>query len=403
MPKPLFITNTARCGSGLIARMLTAGGQVNIAGEAHLDLFRSLRNGIVKNSDDPDLSSLQLLQEPFYDYYFSPEKLKIKDCIQKCSGINIKLDKNEWIRMLDPLVERGKMENMDLVPYYKKLCSDTYLGCIQKAIENIPVARNLNVSDLKWIGIKDSWIIELFLPLAKSFPDAKFLIILRDPRASISSNQRVADQKKKAHVQSFAKSWRKHLAYTVHYQNHSIFKDRLFIVTFEQFACKPEEKAKELCDFLEVKFDKSMLNTDNYIDYSTGSVWKGNSSYEKTTKGISAHRIDRWRKNLSKEAIKTIELVCGPDIKLIGLEPSFPPEDLWGDSDVLDYLIRDNEDHGAWRNVFGRLEMDYGFELFRKAMLAFPGKDFDDDLIKRTFLFKEVFDLLRNPPVTPII
>jgi len=177
----------------------------------------------------------------------------------------------------------------------------------------------------------------------------------------------------------------------------------LFIITFEQFVREPEEQAKELCDFLEIEFNKSMLDTENYIDYSTGSTWKGNSNYEKITKGISAHRIDRWRKSLSQEAIKAVELVCDPEIRLIGLEPSFPPEKLWGDPEILDFLIGDNNGHKAWRNIFGRLEMDYGFELFRKAMLTSLENDFDNGLIKRAFLFKEVFDLLKKDPIIPII
>ena len=47
--------------------------------------------------------------------------------------------------------------------------------------------------------------------------------------------------------------------------------------------------------------------------------------------------------------------------------------------------------------------MDYGFELFRKAMLTSLENDFDDGLIKRAFLFKEVFDLLKKDPIIPII
>tara|TARA_Y100000294_G_scaffold177178_1_gene201740 strand:- start:1619 stop:2830 length:1212 start_codon:yes stop_codon:yes gene_type:complete len=402
MPKPLFITNTARGGSGVIARMLNASKQVNIASEAYLDLFRSLRNRIVKNSDDPELSSLVLDQEPFYDYYFSPNHLKIFHCIQNCSCIDIKFEKNEWKRMLGPLVERGYLENKELVPYFAKTCSDTYLGSIQKALENIPIARNINASTLKWVGIKDAWIIELFLPLAKSFPDAKFIIILRDPRSSISSNQRVADQTRVAHVQSFAKSWRKHLAFTIHYQNHPLFRDRLYVIQYEQFVREPDKKAKELCNFLDLTFDKSMLETDNYFDYSSGETWKGNSNYRDVMKGIRSDHTDRWRASLPEEIIKTIELVCDPDIRLLGLEPLFSTEVIWKEPDILEFLLRDTEGNKAWQNIFGRLEMDYGFELFRKTLITSAKKNFDSNLIERAFLFEEVFNLLRKTPVTPI-
>ena len=103
------------------------------------------------------------------------------------------------------------------------------------------------------------------------------------------------------------------------------------------------------------------------------------------------------------KAIKSIELVCDPDIQLRGLEPSYSPEDLWSDPDILEFMLQDNEGHKAWRNVFGRLGMDYGFELFKKAMLASPGKKFEHGLIKRAFLFKKVFDILKKDPITPIV
>ena len=78
MPKPLFVTNTARSGSGVIIRMLTSGNEVNIVADGHLDLFRSLRNSIVKHSEDSELSSLPLDQSVFFDYFFSPEHQKKK-------------------------------------------------------------------------------------------------------------------------------------------------------------------------------------------------------------------------------------------------------------------------------------------------------------------------------------
>tara|TARA_B100000686_G_scaffold354957_1_gene468495 strand:- start:4099 stop:5310 length:1212 start_codon:yes stop_codon:yes gene_type:complete len=402
MLKPLFVTNTARCGSGLIARMLTSGNEANIVAEAHLDLFRSLRNSIVKYASEPELTSRPLEQSPFFDYFFSPEHQKIMRCVQACPSIDIPLKENEWERMLIPLVKRAKIENRDMIPVYSHSKADNYRECFLKQIENIAAARKLDKTKIKWVGIKDSWIIELFLPLARTFPDAKFIVIIRDPRASISSNQLVQNPKMIAHVLSFAKSWRKHLAFATHYKNHPEIDKRLHIVTFEQFVTHPEEKSRELCDFLEIEFKPSMLDTDTYIDYSTGTTWRGNSNYEETTRGISVHRIDRWRKKLPPEMVRTIELVCAPDMKLIGREPLTQQNQFWPNTEILEFLLSESLNSKAWRNDFGRLEMDYGFELVRKSLIDSDRKFSDKKLIESAFLFEEVYDALRTPSIQPI-
>ena len=383
--------------------MLTSGNEVNIVAEGHLDLFRSLRNSIVKYSDNSGLNSLELEQSPFLDYFFSPEHQKIMRCIQDCSSIDIPLADLEWERMLGPLMKRAELENKDLIPFYPKAKSDSYSECFLKQIDNIREARKLDAKQIKWIGLKDSWIIELFLPLARTFSDARFIVIIRDPRASISSNQLVKNPKMIAHVLSFAKSWRKHLAFTVHYQNHPELRDRLHVVTFEQFVTHPEEKAREICDFLEIDFKPSMLDTDTYIDYSTGKTWQGNSNYEQVTKGISVHRIDRWKKSLPPEMIKTIELVCAPDMELIEREPSVPLNEFWPDYDILEFLQKENLESKAWRNDFSRLEMDYGFELIRKSLINSRKKFWDQSLVESAFLFEEVYEALRQSSIKPIV
>src|SRR5262249_1395144 len=79
-PSQLFVSGPARSGTTLVARVLSAHTQVEVAPDPALPLFRSLRNAILRESGllaDPGL--------PLQDYYFSAEGLRALDAIQASS------------------------------------------------------------------------------------------------------------------------------------------------------------------------------------------------------------------------------------------------------------------------------------------------------------------------------
>ena len=65
---------------------------------------------------------------------------------------------------------------------------------------------------LDWVGIHENWTIDFFIPLARAFPNAKFYIVIRDPRAVFSSNSREQDKSLVGHIVSYARCHRKLMA-----------------------------------------------------------------------------------------------------------------------------------------------------------------------------------------------
>jgi len=396
----LFITNTARAGSYVTAQALSTNDQVNIASEPYLDLFKSLRNEILYQSSNPDLLYHDMNNLPFLDYYFSNKSINVMDYIQS-SSIDIPFRREEWERLLPLMDDRAKLQVGELRPFLNEIYADNYYEALRNAFDIITKGRNLNGK--KWIGIKDAWIVELFLPLARTFPDAKFMIMLRDPRASIASNLNVRNKNMIAHSMSFARNWRKLVAFAAHYSALEEFKGRLFISTHEQFLQDPEKKLKEMCAFLEIKFQDKMLNTNNYVDFSTGKVWKGNSSFEETTVGLSKHRIDRWKAKLTKNEILAVELICCPDINLIEQFSEYENEVISGYGKAVEFLLKDSSQSRCWRTDSGVHEMDYGPEFFRRSILTSDPDFVNQDLIRRCFLFRDVYDRLREGPIRSIV
>jgi len=397
-PRPLFVTGTARSGSTLLARMLTANRNIMVASDPYLPLFRSLRNAIARQAVAEDPTLIFDPASPFQDYYFTNERLQVMDAIQ-AGTLDLPIALQEWSSLVEDLRTRASHECPDLLPLLDELAVPTYHAIFEQALRIICRARNC--WDRKWVGFKEVWIIELFRPLAKAFPEAKFVVLLRDPRATINSNLGATqtDPLGVAHALSCSRHWRKYVAFSVHYQNDPLFAGRLLVVRYGQILREPEKKARELCEFLDVEYDPAMLATNSYFDFSTGKTWKGNSTFEDATSGFSAHCADRWRSTLDPRVVKMIEFTCGYDMKLIGDDPPLYYHDgtgQWPSADILEYISESGQGSWNWRTDLGDPQLDYGFELFRRALITLRKPPGDRGLIRRSFLFEDVYEKLRQ-------
>ena len=309
----------------------------------------------------------------------------------------------EWEEFLEKTGPRTALQCSELLPYLNQIKGTNYKEVFDNALEIVAKARA--AYSCKWIGIKDSWSIEFLYPLARAYPEAKFIIIFRDPRAIINSMLGVInkDPSKVAHALSYVRHWRKHVAFTIRYQNDPMFNDRLYVLTHEEVLNDPTKKALDLCNFLEIPYDSAMTDTNNFVDYATGSVWKGNSSFEETTSGFSMHRAERWKETLDPKALKMIEFTCGIDMQLMGYTATSNLDNQWPDPDVLDYLVQSANGYANWRSDFGDLQKDFGFELFRHALVTQSKGIEDSSLIRRSFLFEEVFTELRKLNTEPTV
>jgi hypothetical protein len=396
--RPLFITGVARSGSTLLCRMLSVNKEIIAAASPYLPFFHSLRNAAIRTPGNSDASLLFDPSSAFQDYYFTDERIQVMDAVQN-GYLSLPYNQSEWSQFYVESLNRVQQECSDLAPHLAEMRATTYEGMLDSGLNIIAKARN--AQNCSWVGFKEVWIVEFFTLLAKTYPQAKFIILHRDPRGVINSHLRGVkkDTAAASPALSYARHWRKYAAFTLHFQRSSLFSDRLYVMNYEDLLEEPEKKAKELCDFLEVGYDSAMLDTNNYYNFATSAVWKGNSSFEETTTGISTRQAERWITTLDPKAIKMVDFVCGPEMELVGYEPMTPFADEWPDPEVLEYFIQDNRDHKEycnWRSDFDDPQQDYGFELFRRALLALPDHYLDVDMVRRSFLFEDVFTELRR-------
>jgi hypothetical protein len=188
------------------------------------------------------------------------------------------------------------------------------------------------------------------------------------------------------------------IALTIYYKSLKIFKNRLCVVTHEDLVENPKKICKKLCNFLNVKFESGMLNTANYLDYSTGKIWEGNSSFENKTFGFKKKRTVRWRKKLSYSEIRAIEFIAYHELKLLNYK-LYKVDNFSELKNGLSLLINDDQKRRKWKTSTKKTEFNYGVEFFRNYIFDVNSVEKNENLLRRLFLFKEVYKKIRKEKI----
>jgi hypothetical protein len=394
----LFGTGLARSGGGLYSMCLSTHPQMMVACCPNIELFRSYRNAMIRDLNDPALSAACPSNAPLQDWYGSVERITLLDHLLDKAHLDLPFDEAEWPTFLETSIRRGELETADLTVNYDRLKGKTYRDLFTNLLRIIADTRSCG--DRKWVGLHETWILDFYPLLARSFPESRFLVMFRDPRATVSSMLGVEniDPSQVAQVLSYIRHWRKYAALALRFTNDPQFAGRLHITAHDLVLTQPQETLTDICRAFDLDLDARMLDTSNFFNYATGAIWSGNSSFEGKTEGISAHRALRWRDKLDPTILAAIEYLCGPDLKLLGY-PTFtdfadPVKD--ADGAVINFLIKDHSGYVNWRSDLNDPLADLGLEAMRRQLLRLPTSSTDVALVRRTFLFEETYRALRT-------
>lgn len=390
--KPLFITGLARSGTNLVARMLTVNKDVMVAIDAFLPLFRALRNALVAQRSKGEFEGFFDPDFPLHDFYFDDGQIALMDFLHEGLMDGLTVYENERPLLMERVAARASDDSADLVPYLPALGEvKTYTGLFKSILEI--TARARDAWGRTWVGPKDVWVIDFFPVLAREFPEAKFIIVLRDPRAIVASNQPAIGTTEFGHPISYARHWRKFIALSIMYGKNELLKDRIKVVFYEDAVTDTEPVMKDVCRFLHIDFDSAMLDAGNFFDYPKGTVWRGNSSFENNFR-IDPSRAERWRKTLEPELVRMVDFVCGPEMKLAGYETLDDFTNGCDVSDILLYYLQSNQDPCSWRTDFQNPQKDFGYELFRYGLLKTDEEEIPEDIIRKSFLYRDIFQMI---------
>jgi Sulfotransferase family len=148
------------------------------------------------------------------------------------------------------------------------------------------------------------------------FPQAKFLVTLRDPRAILATQIALEKtrQTKRFSVYYVVAHWRAAAKLARRVRSGDVIG---LFVQFEELVSAVSTVMKNVCDYLEIQFDPEVVLTPTKI----GQPWGGNSAAQVAFSHVTAEPASRWERELSEDEVGWVEWHCRDLMPEFGYEP----------------------------------------------------------------------------------
>ena len=214
---------------------------------------------------------------------------------------NLQHDQNEFLKWLMKNDKKGRLK--DFLDYENLEKHGTIQNLIKSSIHQKLATTNKQI----WLD-KTPNMQHYISDLKLLIPEAKVIHIVRDGRANAQS---IAKRSYK-NLQLAAQTW-------VDGNVHGLINQQILgvenykIIQYENLLQSPETEIKQLCKFLEIPFDKAMLDlrTDKRQEENSYVKWAFDTS-----------KIDNWKQVLSPREIQQVECIQGPLLQKFGYELS---------------------------------------------------------------------------------
>lgn len=159
-------------------------------------------------------------------------------------------------------------------------------------------------------GFKTPQFTEQMDELARLFPEALFVVVVRDIRDVCLSWE------KKWGKDKFlcADKWRRRMrsGWDVARQ---LSGERALFVSYERILADTETVCREVCDLAEIPFDEAMLEHHRFVAPEDGKI-----NYDSA---IVKDNADKWRALLSERDARRVEEIAYPTLELFGYHPAY--------------------------------------------------------------------------------
>jgi len=148
--------------------------------------------------------------------------------------------------------------------------------------------------------------------ILKDFPSARFIYVVRDPRAIISS------------VKAIALCGHGALDFIQIMKNipgimRMFHKNKGFVLRYEDVVLSPVSTIQNLAKWLEIDFNDSLLKLT-----TAGKAYTGSSSFNnRQLTDFDKEPVYRWKKVLKKHEIRMIEFLFAKSMKKFGYQPLY--------------------------------------------------------------------------------
>lgn len=162
--------------------------------------------------------------------------------------------------------------------------------------------------------------------LLELFPDAKFIVTLRDYRAVLNSHLQAADNRY-TNTAFLLLLWRKHYQHLL--QASRQMPDRFLWLPYEALIADQAQSTRQICHFLGIAWHEKMLHAhENLAQWVAQHAQHPDISERKRkkwndlVKPIYTTRHQAWRQQLTPQQIEFADFLCGT----IGQQLHYQPE-----------------------------------------------------------------------------
>jgi len=387
----IFSTGLPRSGTALLTKALYESNQASVAVGPNVEIYRFFRNKLINMYGSRSLKKKNKTSSPFQDFFGSSENQELLK-IMLNGRLSEKFDKKNWNIFLNKSKTKRDHDSADLLNYFHKLKGNSFKDIILNLIQIIKEKRKLRKT-LKnkkiYYGFHETWNICSLKALAHSFPKARFFVVIRDPRSVYASLCKNAEKRPELRVQllSFCRQFRKYIILSNYFLSLPIFKKRLMIIKYEDLVTTPNLYLKKICKFLQINFNKNMVNPNKYYDFVTKKNWIPHSAFNSKFPKLNNKPMNKWKKYLQKYEVKVIEFLCQNEMLSMNykLKYNIKKNDI---SKIFKFIKQDYNKIVNWRTDLQNYSKDKSIETFRYKFLEGKIKK-KNKSFKKSFLFDD--------------
>jgi len=154
--------------------------------------------------------------------------------------------------------------------------------------------------------------------LLKIFPNARIIHVVRDYRDHILSMQKV--KLLNSNLPLISTMWKRSQKKIFHLK--SKLPEVIYSFRYEDFVKKPEQYFQNICEFLNIPFEKGVFDFHNLKqEYDKKFPNKTNSDFHSNLfRPINPNSIGKWKTDMNKQEVKKADLIVGKYAELSGYE-----------------------------------------------------------------------------------
>lgn len=145
------------------------------------------------------------------------------------------------------------------------------------------------------------------------FPEARFIHVVRDPRAVASSL--IRSNVHRSTAWHSARRWQRDVAAGLRFE--AAVPTSILRVRYEDLTREPSSVLSEVCRFLDLEFEPGRMREG--LGTSEYSVFYENI-HANLQSGITDKYVDRWKSDLSVDELRVVESICAPLMSELGYE-----------------------------------------------------------------------------------